>query len=321
MSTASPYSRLPGRSGLFLSHSLWLTTDHILSVRRNPFSESYRRYYFADIQAIVITELPNVVAPYGYTIGVLLVVTTAALFYSQHPAWGILCALISLATLWASWRSADCACYLQTTVSSEMLPSLRKQSNAAKTLAILKVEIEKTQGAVSADVLEVGPADARSRQPSPQKTVRHSTGHLHWIVFALMVMRASLELPPLLSVASVPLNFAASGLGTVVLVLLIVAAIQQRNSDLDLNVRRMTHLSLVCYLVDGLAAFIFGIYMAVRIAQRSANRAVFLASPSMKSFELVRLIVFCTLGLAGMFFLWRHQQSSAPPSLEPGING
>jgi hypothetical protein len=65
MTTESQYSRLPGRSGFFVSHSLWLSSDHVLSVRRNPFSEAYRRYYFNDIQAIVLTELPNLVAPYG----------------------------------------------------------------------------------------------------------------------------------------------------------------------------------------------------------------------------------------------------------------
>ena len=94
MSTGSQYARLPGRSGFFVSHSVWLSADHVLSVRRNPFSESYRRYYFADIQAIVLTELPNLVAPYGYTVAVLLLVTAAALFYTGHPAWGLFARLL-----------------------------------------------------------------------------------------------------------------------------------------------------------------------------------------------------------------------------------
>src|ERR1035438_3817814 len=99
MTTKLQYSRMPGRSGLVVRDSLWMSADHLLSVRRNPFSESYRRYYFADIQAIVLTELPNLVAPYGYTAAALLIVTAAALLYTRHPAWATLCTLASLVAL------------------------------------------------------------------------------------------------------------------------------------------------------------------------------------------------------------------------------
>ncbi|HLK21031.1 MAG TPA: hypothetical protein VKT81_18905 [Bryobacteraceae bacterium] len=321
MSAGTPYYRLPGRSGLFISHSLWMSADHVLSVRRNPFSESYRRYYFTDIQAIVLTELPNVMAPYGYTTGALFVATAAALSYTQHPVWAILCGLIALVTLWLSWRSADCACYLQTTVSSEMLPSLRKQGTAGKTLAIIKAQIEKAQGAVSAEALEAVPADTRARQVAPPKSaLRHCTGRLHWIVFALMVMRGALSSSSLLGVVSVPLNLAAGGLGTVVLLLLVLAAIQQRNSDLAVDVRRVIYASLVFYIASGLAGFVVSIYVAFRLGQQAANRSMLLANPAIRFFELLDLIGFCALGLAGLFFLWRHQRSSAPPSIELGTS-
>ena len=56
-----------------------------------------------------------------------------------------------------SRQSADCACYLQTSVSTELLPSLRKRVDAGKAVALLKAEIEKVQGSVSAEVFEAGP--------------------------------------------------------------------------------------------------------------------------------------------------------------------
>jgi hypothetical protein len=319
MTTGSQYSRLPGRSGFFVSHSLWLSSDHLLSVRRNPFSESYRRYYFNDIQAIVFTELSNLVAPYGYTVAVLLFVTTVALFYTRHPAWGIFCALVSLATFWASWRSADCACYVQTSVSSEMLPSLRQKVNAGKTLVLLKAAIEKTQGAVSAEVFQAHPTDTRSRQVrSANSALRHSSGRLHWIVFALMVMRGVMSSATLLGVTSVPLNFATGGVGTVVLLLLVLAAIQQRNTDLAADVRRVIYASLVFYLASGLGGFVVSIYIAFRLGPRATNQAMIIANPAIRAFELVDLIGFCMLGLAGLILMWRHQRSSAPPPIELG---
>jgi hypothetical protein len=322
MNTGTQYSRLPGRSGFFVGHSLWLSADHVLSVRRNPFSESYRRYYFNDIQAIVFTELPNLAAPYGYTVAVLLFVTTAALFYTRHPAWGVFCALISLATFWASWRSADCACYLQTTVSSDMLRSLRKKVNAAKTLALLKAEIEKTQGTVSAEVLEARPADTRSHRVASSKTVlRHCSGRLHWVVFALMVLRGAMASATLLGVASVSLNFATSGVGMLVLLLLVLAAIQQRNSDLAGNVRRVIYAALVFYIVSGLGGFVVSIYITFRLGTRVANQAMLMANPAIKSFELLDLIGFCTLGVTGLILMWRHQRDNAPPPIEIGNSG
>src|ERR1039458_9512474 len=134
MTTKLQYSRMPGRSGLVVRDSLWMSADHLLSVRRNPFSESYRRFYFADIQAIVVTELPNLLAPTGLTAAVLFIVTAAALMYTWHPVWASLCALLSLVSFFVSWRSADCACYLQTSVSTEMLPSLRRGKRVGELL-------------------------------------------------------------------------------------------------------------------------------------------------------------------------------------------
>jgi len=322
MTTGSLYSRLPGRSGFFISHTLWLSSDHVLSVRRNPFSESYRRYYFADIQAIVFTELPNLVAPYGYTVAVLFLVTTAALFYTRHPVWGIFCALISLATFLASWRSADCACYVQTSVSSEMLPSLRQKAPAGKTLALLKSEIERTQGTVSTDLLQAHPSDARTRRvASPKAALRHCSGRLHWVLFALMVMRGVMSSATLLGATSVPLNFATGGVGTVVLLLLVLAAIQQRNSDLAADVRRVIYASLVFYLASGLGGFVVSIYIAFRLGPRATNQAMLIANPAIRAFELVDLIGFCALGLAGLSMMWRHQRGSAPPPIELGNSG
>ena len=102
-----------------------------------------------------------------------------------------------------SWRSPDCACYVQTSVSSEMLPSLRRIVNAEKTLVRIKAEIERTQGSVSAEVLEARPADTRSRRvASPKSALRHCSGRLHWIVFALMLVRGAMASATLLGVVS-----------------------------------------------------------------------------------------------------------------------
>src|SRR5437899_1170126 len=54
--TPQAYRKLPGARRTPLRKStLWLAGDHILSIDSHRFSEEYKRYYFKDIQAIIVT--------------------------------------------------------------------------------------------------------------------------------------------------------------------------------------------------------------------------------------------------------------------------
>ena len=51
------YQRLPGQSSFFIvgvRSKLYLAKDHLLRVNSNGWTENYRRFYFTDIQAIVV---------------------------------------------------------------------------------------------------------------------------------------------------------------------------------------------------------------------------------------------------------------------------
>ena len=322
--TAEPqYRQVPGHSGLFVRDSLWMSADHLLSVRRNPFQESYRRYYFADIQAIVVTEFPDLLAAYGYIAAVLLAVMAAALMYTGHPVWASLCTLVSLVSFFLSWRSRDCACYLQTSVSTERLPSLRKRVDAGKSLALLKTEIERVQGSVSAAVLETLPSDARAGPlATPNPTLRHCTGFAHWTAFALMLVRAALAAISLYGVISTPLNIVTAAISTVILLLLILASIQQRRSDLAAGARRLVYAALAFYVASGLASVVLGIYVVLQLGPRATNRAMIAQNPVIKAYELVDVIGFLLLGCTGLILMWSHQRAvRTPPPLSLGNGG
>ena len=64
-----------------------------LSVRTMPFTEHYRRYYFRDIQAIVLTESGSPVAYYLYASAAFLLLMFLLLGYSWHPVWATLCGI------------------------------------------------------------------------------------------------------------------------------------------------------------------------------------------------------------------------------------
>jgi hypothetical protein len=322
MTSKPQYRRMPGRSGLFVRNSLWMSADHLLSVRRNPFSESYRRFYFTDIQAIVITELPNLWAPYGYAAAAFLIVTAATLVYARHPVWGGLCTIVALAAFIVSRQSAECACYLQTSVSTELLPSLRKRADAGNAVALLKSEIEKAQGSVSAEILEAGPVDSRaSRLAQAKPALRHCSGQVHWIAFALILVWGAITSVSL-KVLSVPLGIAAGALSTVILLLLILAAIQQRNSDLALSVRRLVYVGLAFYIASGLVSFAVSINIAWRLGAGVKGSATIMNNPAFKAFQLIDLIAFSALGCTGLILMWRHTRTlRTPPPLALGNSG
>ena len=55
----SIYRRLTSRARSLTGYSqLWIADDHLLQLRSTRFYEQYQRFAFADIQAVIVTELP-----------------------------------------------------------------------------------------------------------------------------------------------------------------------------------------------------------------------------------------------------------------------
>ncbi len=141
------YRRLPGvAASPFRRRTLWLGPDHILSVLSLPFSEQYRRFYFRDIQAIVLAEAGNSWTYYLFASGAFLVLMFLLLGYSWHPVWAVICGAGALAAFTVGIRVPNCDCYLRTATSLERLPSLGRVRAARKALALLKPLIEAAQG-------------------------------------------------------------------------------------------------------------------------------------------------------------------------------
>lgn len=144
------YQRLPGRrSGLLRRDTLWLGPDHLLYVRSSRFTEGYRRFYLADIQAIVLQQRPT--GGRKVVDWVAIGVSTAALallFFTHHQVWGSLLAIIVAVYAWIALRREDCKAWLQTAVGTAELPSLCRIKSATKALAIIDEKIRAAQPAM-----------------------------------------------------------------------------------------------------------------------------------------------------------------------------
>jgi hypothetical protein len=151
----SQYQRLPGRkSGLLRRDTLWLGPDHLLYVRSSRFTEDYRRFYFSDIQAMVLQQRPTgnrkVVDWVAIGLAVLIV---AALLLTDHPVWGVLLAIIVVPYTWHALRREDCKAWVQTAVGTAELPSLCRTRSATKALAIIDEKIRSAQPAMPEEEL------------------------------------------------------------------------------------------------------------------------------------------------------------------------
>jgi len=152
------YTRLPGSgrrrqgfiSAVSLRSRLWLGKDHLLSVDSKNYSEDYKRFYFRDIQAVIIRKtrngaIGNIVLGFLAGAGVLGFITTSggpAIFWAIFAGFWIFWILINTA------YGPTCVSHLKTAVQTEELPSLRRLRRSQKVLARLRPFIAQAQGEI-----------------------------------------------------------------------------------------------------------------------------------------------------------------------------
>ncbi len=175
-SPAPKYTQLKGsgrKSSGFVSlvgttYSLMLGDDHLLQVESDRgFSEQYRRFYFRDIQAIILRKnsrflVGNIIL--GASLGLLLAIAAAFLpssFANGASSWnrllnepaefigvmllGSFAVLIVILWLVHLLRGGTCICHIQTAVQTEELPSLYRIARARRVLEQLRPLILQAQ--------------------------------------------------------------------------------------------------------------------------------------------------------------------------------
>jgi hypothetical protein len=150
MTPEFPYVQLPGTyRGFFRKASLWEGADHILSVSGTRFNEEYRRFYYRDIQALIIEERANA-GSLGWWIilvGLLFVSILATVEKDPPYSWiGLLVLSVLLIIRLDITFLRSCRCSIQTAVSRERLPSLIRRAPAKAAIARLQGRIASVQG-------------------------------------------------------------------------------------------------------------------------------------------------------------------------------
>ncbi len=152
--SSAPYRKLPGRgSGLIGASTTWEGDTHLLIVKSWPSGESYRRFFYADIQAIVLRQTKRRMV-INIILGVIFVVAEALLVTAQFQssdgsgplvAGGILGGVCVILMLVNSLLGPTCTMHIQTAIQCEPLPTVRRQRRARQILSRIQPRIAAAQ--------------------------------------------------------------------------------------------------------------------------------------------------------------------------------
>ena len=146
------FRKLPGGGrGLARTSSYWLGSDYLLAVYVEGYLERYRRFYYRDIQAIVLRKTRRraltCTALGLLTVGALGSALTAngatriALFVSGG--------LLLIAIIVNVVRGPTCVCHLRTAVQMEKLTGMNRLRTARRAIALLTSRIDAAQAAAA----------------------------------------------------------------------------------------------------------------------------------------------------------------------------
>lgn len=149
MSGRSPklYTRLTrARSGLAAYTSLWLAPDHVMQLTSTGYTESYRRFYLKDIQAIFLVRTERRLywhLVWGVIVGIALLIALEN--HATALAYAVILAAGAMPMFWNHLLGPTCYGVIVTAVQTDRVPSLARLPRSRKVLVRLDPLIEAAQ--------------------------------------------------------------------------------------------------------------------------------------------------------------------------------
>jgi hypothetical protein len=168
----------------FMSRSsLWLGDDHLLCVDSNGYSETYKRFYFHDIQTFTVRKTKRRLI-WNWLLAIPAAFCIADLSTNRTLGLAGIITVATIALIFAvpllinNLLGSTCACQLRTAVQVEELPSLARVRQARKVLKKVLPLIAATQGQLGAEEISTRMREASQQAPStiPQPPPAETSG-------------------------------------------------------------------------------------------------------------------------------------------------
>jgi hypothetical protein len=315
--------------------NLWLGQDHLLSVETEGYTESYKRFYFRDLQAITLRKTPRMLVlglVTGALTGFFVLLTVGVSEVEGKWFCGVLAAVFAVPFVLNLIYGPTCACQLRTAVQTEDVPSLGRVRRARKIIARLRPLIAAAQGELNPDEIpqrmqelaaeparrsasndpNAPPMLWRTAAPPAPAPLQHYRGPAHALLSWLLLA----DLP-----LTVPHFFLKAGwldaLGLLMMLVTVGAAIfaivKQQHTDLPAGLRAIPWISVGSMALSLLVGLGYGFTIAV--SQPDALQDL---SPMSDPFTLGMTFVTTTLsvvlGTLGLLWLRRFRAEAAAPA-------
>ena len=293
------YTRLPARGrrafGLLDPgrYELHLGGDHVLHLCRGLFKETYKRFYFHDIQAVVVGRTSARGSMNLLLAGASLLSASLAVTVSITWSWDaavVLAVVAGIPLLLLAWNTAlgpTCRCRLCTAVQTEDVAAMGRMRRAEATLAILGPLIEAAQGrltpeALGADSEELIAVEASTHAapltaaPASSPThLHHEHGTYHAACFWLLLAGGATILVDVFWQHRVK-NLVDASLFLAEAIVVVLALRRQQNSDLPRGLQTVTWASLIVLIAD----LVLGVFMGMFVMFSKLEAEM--ASPKMQ---------------------------------------
>ncbi len=146
----SRYTKSPGRGWSWTGPSrVWLGDDHVLLVRSRIFFENYRRFFFNDIQGVIVRRTDIGKIWNGIWALFVLIFTLFSLAFESVGMIVMLsiAAPFVIALIVNIALGPTCTFHIRTAVQTERIPAVSRISAANKFIARIEPFIAATQGA------------------------------------------------------------------------------------------------------------------------------------------------------------------------------
>jgi hypothetical protein len=318
---------------------LYLGDDHLLYVTNERFSESYKRFYFRDIQALVWHESERrnfihvVVLLVGFFAALLSWgIGSATSLTTGFVVLGIALFLCLLAFLINLILGPTCKCALKTAVHTQEVASLKRVRTTERIFAMVAPLIAAVQGTVTPENLAAGtegtPAAGEVVSPAPVLAVsgsappprpitplRHESGTFHALLFGSMLLDGVATTIDFFF-NHIAVTLLSNCFGLAVMALLVAALVRQRDSDIGTGLRRVVWGTLIYLSISvALMSAYYGMESVTNpnVASNQWEWLKALSDTSPYDSPLV-LVIFLTvivcsfvLGVAGFLLLWKHR--------------
>jgi len=297
--TRAGYRRLPGwgprRTGLFSGVGtrcrLYLGRDHILAVDNHGLSEDYKRFYFADIQAIVTRKTKRWIVEALVVVLVAVCMAGFSLLALDHSRplggfWMGLSLMLVLYLIYHLLRGPTCACHVVTAIQEDLLPTVNRLRISRKVVPLLKSAVERAQGTLNAEEMAAAPIEKgpryadlernRARGPIGQGTAASRAagyrGWAHLIVFSLLILLGAQTASDLVANHITSLRTLSVLLGGAFCVFLVIALIKQRGGAASGAVRSLTWVSFALLCVSACLGYAVMVSTTIHMVMLRPNK-------------------------------------------------